>query len=457
MRFRYLIALVLVALALTGGLAIIPLTATARTYAYIPSHDSDSILRINTEGSTYSSADLNVTTCHPYGAAVYPSGEYVLVTCSDGDDGDTTTGRLLRFSNSLFISNGTATAIAVGNDPRGVAVDTAGNYAYITNFRDNTVSMINLNTTFTGSFRATIAVGDGPWGVAAYYDEENEISIAYVSNSEDGTISVIIGDELDDNHPVGNQPIGLALSPDGATLYVADHNNGGAGFLYVVNTSDMAVVEEIPMVMSSWGVAVGNEGKSVYVTSSPDSGSGKISIYTPSNPNDITDIDTTGGGLTGIAAPKNGSFALAVSRTSDEVYKVTAASSEYETMGVGRISNAYALGAFIGGTPPTAPSSLEATAEEAGAVVLTWTDNADDELGYRIERRKEGEDTYVQIAKAAASATSYTDKHVEESTAYEYRICAFNEVADSTYASISDAVTTLEEPFSWCFIGCLLD
>jgi hypothetical protein len=63
----------------------------------------------------------------------------------------------------------------------------------------------------------------------------------------------------------------------------------------------------------------------------------------------------------------------------------------------------------------------------------------------------------VQIARLAADATSYTDGALESETAYEYRIRAYNEAADSDYASTSTAITTQEGSFSWCFIGSLLN
>ena len=89
-------------------------------------------------------------------------------------------------------------------------------------------------------------------------------------------------------------------------------------------------------------------------------------------------------------------------------------------------------------------------------ITLTWTDNAGDELGYKIERRKEGDETFVQIAKTQADLETYTDNSLEALTTYEYRIRAFNEAADSSYVTLSGGVTTQEGHFSWCFIDTVL-
>ena len=57
---------------------------------------------------------------------------------------------------------------------------------YVTNFADNTVSVINQ---FTNKVTATIPVGSAPFGVTV-----NKVTgRVYVSNSGDNTVSVIAG------------------------------------------------------------------------------------------------------------------------------------------------------------------------------------------------------------------------------------------------------------------------
>ena len=74
--------------------------------------------------------------------------------------------------------------ITVGKGPIGVAITPDGKHAYVTNTGDGTVSVI---TTATGAVSAPITVGNGPAGVAITPDGKH----AYVTNSGDGTVSVI--------------------------------------------------------------------------------------------------------------------------------------------------------------------------------------------------------------------------------------------------------------------------
>ena len=89
-------------------------------------------------------------------------------------------------------------------------------------------------------------------------------------------------------------------------------------------------------------------------------------------------------------------------------------------------------------------------------ISLSWTDNASDETGFKIERRLETGNRYTQIASVAANATTYLDTGLRGNTSYMYRVRAYNEAADSDYATAAGA-TTDEGKFSWCFIQTLLD
>ncbi|MGB1083778.1 MAG: hypothetical protein ACPG1B_04135, partial [Ilumatobacteraceae bacterium] len=74
---------------------------------------------------------------------------------------------------------GRAAVIAVGDGPFGIAFD--GTNIYVTNYVDDTVSVIDPNT---NTVTATINVGDGPYGIA--FDGTN----IYVTNYVDDTVSV---------------------------------------------------------------------------------------------------------------------------------------------------------------------------------------------------------------------------------------------------------------------------
>jgi hypothetical protein len=93
-------------------------------------------------------------------------------------------------------------------------------------------------------------------------------------------------------------------------------------------------------------------------------------------------------------------------------------------------------------TKPNAPSDVTATAVSGSEITITWTDNADNEMGFRVERMQDG--TYVTIANLDADATSYTDKDLNASTEYKYRVKAFNAAGDSPLSDVASGTTTDE-------------
>ena len=74
-------------------------------------------------------------------------------------------------------------------------------------------------------------------------------------------------------------------------------------------------------------------------------------------------------------------------------------------------------------------------ASDAAQLTLTWTDAANDEDGFKIERDAGPTGTFVQIATVGASVTSYIDSGLASATTYCYRVRAFNFAGDSAYSN----------------------
>lgn len=88
-------------------------------------------------------------------------------------------------------------------------------------------------------------------------------------------------------------------------------------------------------------------------------------------------------------------------------------------------------------TIPDAPSGLSGTAESGIGVHLSWTDNADNEESFTIERNLDGAG-YVPIAVGlAANTESYSDTDFDlyEEHSFEYRVFATNSVGNSEYSN----------------------
>ena len=80
----------------------------------------------------------------------------------------------------------------------------------------------------------------------------------------------------------------------------------------------------------------------------------------------------------------------------------------------------------------------------AAQFTLTWTDNSTNELGFRIERAPglTGPDSdFAQIAEVGANVTSYVDAGLPNSTAYRYRLRAWNTAGNSGYSNTAAGTT----------------
>ncbi|MHB8842505.1 MAG: multicopper oxidase domain-containing protein, partial [Candidatus Aquicultor sp.] len=101
-------------------------------------------------------------------------------------------------------------------------------------------------------------------------------------------------------------------------------------------------------------------------------------------------------------------------------------------------------------TAPAAPANLARTVTRTAAgpdtVRLTWTDNANNETGFAIQRAtNSGFTANVTTLIAAANATSNTDS-VPHGNIYYYRVQAFNVVAGSAWSNVVNATTVPATP-----------
>lgn len=134
----------------------------------------------------------------------------------------------------------------------------AGPKAYVGNFKDNTVSVID-----TGSQRmiATVPVAAGPDGIAIGRNDRQ----VFVSGASASSLSVIdtASDRIVDTVEVGKGPQGLALTPDGRWLLVAVNGDDRVAF---VDAATHAVAATVP-VAKPHTLTVSPDGKKAYVSS----------------------------------------------------------------------------------------------------------------------------------------------------------------------------------------------
>jgi len=339
--------------------------------------------------------------------------------------------------------------LQVGSAPRGVAVEPNGRYAYVANSDDDTVSQISLSGR---NIVDTIDLdeGAGPWGVAARYDEENSTPIVYVTNYNDGTVSVIGEDNEITTINVGNEPIGVAVTPDGKYVYVANSDDNTVS---IIDTETETVTDNrLNVDNGPWGVAVGAQGDYVYVT---NNFSNTVTVIQTSD-NTIYRKFNVGDGPCGVSAPTNGTFAYVVNQYDGSISRIDMDDDSVKDYLTDQTDDAASIGVFIGDTKPSAPSDLEAETQDENTISLTWTDNSGDELGFKIERSKKNEDNYVQIATVSADTTSYESYNLSSDTTYYYRLRAYKEASDSDYSASANATTDRYTGSIWCFIGAML-
>lgn len=117
--------------------------------------------------------------------------------------------------------------------------------------------------------------------------------------------------------------------------------------------------------------------------------------------------------------------------------------------GRGGIGTAPPLAITVGTPlPPVAPSGLSAIAFTADWINMTWTDNSNNEDGFKVERCPgtasfcdANPSRYAQIAQTGPNIDYYGDTGLPAGTTFSYRVRAFNVSGNSSYSNTSSATT----------------
>jgi YVTN family beta-propeller protein len=166
--------------------------------AYITDFSTGQLGEISTVSDAFVGATPTAVSLAPFGVAVSPDGSTVYITNTNpGGPG-----------NLSVVNPATGMLIAdpeVGLDPEGVAVSPDGSTVYVANFSNGSGNTVSVISTATNTVTQSITVGQGPTGVAVAPN-----GTVYVTNFTDNTVSVISNNAVTTTIPVGLDPTGVA-------------------------------------------------------------------------------------------------------------------------------------------------------------------------------------------------------------------------------------------------------
>jgi serine/threonine-protein kinase len=214
---------------------------------YVSNTRSDSVTVIDTAAArAVATVDVGA---FPDGIVLSPDGRRLYVGNAKSDTVsvvDTATARVV------------GRPIPVGRRPYGMGISPDGSTLYVSGFdSDEVVAVDTAANTVTWRTR----VGDGPLNVAVARDGTR----VYVVDTLAGTVTVVDAvarRALPDAIGVGRKPIGIALSADAGTLYVAERDGDS---VRVIATASRAVGD--PIEPGKGPVAMTIAGDRLYVVS----------------------------------------------------------------------------------------------------------------------------------------------------------------------------------------------
>ncbi len=88
-----------------------------------------------------------------------------------------------------------------------------------------------------------------------------------------------------------------------------------------------------------------------------------------------------------------------------------------------------------------APSDLTAMLSDSTDVLLQWTDNSENEKGFKIFRMEKGIGYWMKIDSVKANETSFHDTTVKKNRSYFYKVRAFGEESLSKFSAFAQVKT----------------
>jgi YVTN family beta-propeller protein len=239
----------------SGRHAGIAITPDGR-YLFVPNEPTDTLSIVDLKGQRLLKS-VSLGERHHVAMAVQKDGQLVYIT---GAEGTVIKARFTVPDNLDII-----TTIPVGKNPSGIALTPDERYAYVSNWDDNSVSVID---TVHGITVQTITEGIGAAPSAVVMSEH--CSCVYVPSYKSGTMAVIniktnkVGPVIS----LARGSLGAGMTPDGRHLYVA---SDGSSNVEVVDTSKNQIEDRIGTGRNPSSIGITSDGSHVYVACRDDS------------------------------------------------------------------------------------------------------------------------------------------------------------------------------------------
>ncbi len=171
-------------------------------------------------------------------------------------------------------SGAVARSVKVGVEPEGVKLAPDARTFYVTSETDHVVTAVDART---GEVRGSVKVDRRPRDITFRPD-----GAYYVSNEMGGTVSLVDAARGQVTAtvalPEGARPMGLAVSPDGARLFVA---TGRGGTVVAVDTRTHQPIGTVKVGTRPWGIALTRDGRKLYVANGPSHDVSVVDVADP--------------------------------------------------------------------------------------------------------------------------------------------------------------------------------
>jgi DNA-binding beta-propeller fold protein YncE len=175
---------------------------------------------------------------HAFSAVTAPDSQTVYLGTNDG--------RVLQFDAASSQVSGSVDLSVANSRVNHLALNAAGTLLYASSFTTGTISEIDLASK---SVARIFIVGGQPQGIAVSPDG-TELYVADESGTGHINVYDLVGESLESSIPSGatsgiGGPFAVAMSPDGAAVYVGVLDPNGAGLIQVIDTRTRTIESTI--------------------------------------------------------------------------------------------------------------------------------------------------------------------------------------------------------------------